>query len=320
MPWAPSNLATKGALASFHQAMEAGPTFWQNHAQTVASTSASETFTFPGFIPAPRQFLGSRQMQDARDFTYTVTNNEYELTMLVNRKSWEDDQTGLINARLAEMGEVWATYKDSLFTTLLANGNVSGNNGFDGVTFHSDDHSSGTTGLTTDNNTTSAAATGTVATVSELLAVVDTVRQAFQGFTDDTGRPYNAMALTNLRAIVHPTQARAFYELMNQTQVVKDGTSTSITSASQSNEWGQSMIQGVDVNLYQASGDSDELYFSALGSNRKPFIYQERTPLEIIIKTDAGDVAENNGVLVLTRQRYILTYGDPRRSILHTLT
>jgi hypothetical protein len=62
-----------------------------------------------------------------------------------------------------------------------------------------------------------------------------------------------------------------------------------------------------------------QVYASALGSVRKPFIYQERTPLEVIIKASADDVAENNGVMLLTRQRYIMTYGDFRRSILVTL-
>jgi phage major head subunit gpT-like protein len=312
MPWAPSNLATKGALASFHQAMEAAPSIWSNHVQTIMSTSTSETLVFPGFLPNPREFLGSRQFQDARDFTYTVTNKEYELSMVIGRKAWEDDQTGLINARLSEMGEVWGSWKDSLFSTLLASGNVSGNNGFDGVTFHSDDHSAGTTGLTTDNNLSQAAATGTVFTVAEFQTAVDTVRQSFQAFTDDVGRPYNAQALTNLRVIVHPTQSKSSWEAVNQTAFTGGSGAT--------NEWGNASIQGIDVNLYQASGDSDELYFSALGSVRKPFIYQERTPLEIIIKAGAEDVAENNGVLVLTRQRYVLTYGDPRRSILMTAT
>jgi phage major head subunit gpT-like protein len=312
MPWNPTNLSTKGALASFHQAMENAPAIWSNHAMMINSTSASEALVFPGFIPAPREFLGSRQFQDARDFTYTVANKEYELSMVINRKAWEDDQTGLINTRLSEMGEVWATWKDSLFTTLLANGNVSGNNGFDGVTFHSDDHSAGTTGLTTDNNLSLTAATGTVFTVAEFQTALDNTRQAFQGFTDDTGRPYNAQALANLRVIIHPTQAKAVYEAVYQTAFTGGSGAT--------NEWGNQALQGIDVNLYQASGDSDELYFSALGSVRKPFIYQERTALEVVILADADNVAAFNGVQVLTRQRYVLTYGDPRRSILMTAT
>lgn len=310
MPWAPSNLTTKGALASFHQAMEAGPTVYDKHSMILDSTSVSENYVFPGALPQPREFLGSRQMQDARDFTYTVTNNEYELTMLVNRKTWEDDQTGLINARMSELGEVWRTYKDSLFSTLLVNANASGYNGFDGVTFYSDDHSAGTTGLTTDNNLTSAAATGTIPTASEFLGALETVRGQFLGFTDDQGLPYNSQAVSNIRVIVHPGSTRGVFEALNQT--------TYSGGSGASNEWGKAAFQGFDINLYQASGDSDEMYFSALGSHRKPFIYQERTPLEIIIKTSAEDVAENNGVLVLTRQRYVLTYGDPRRSILYT--
>jgi hypothetical protein len=31
-------------------------------------------------------------------------------------------------------------------------------------------------------------------------------------------------------------------------------------------------------------------------------------------------VADNNGIKVLCRQRFVLTYGDPRMSILYTIT
>jgi phage major head subunit gpT-like protein len=309
MPWAPNNLATKGALASFHQAMETVDPVFLRHAQITQSTSASETYVFPGFIPTPRQFLGNRQFQDARDFTFTLTNSEYELSMIVNRKSWEDDQVGLINARMAEMGEVWNSWKDSLFATLLTNGNVSGNNGFDGTTFHADTHATGTTGLVADNNIAGVAAVTTAITAAEFLTMTNTARSTFLGFTDDTARAgYNKVAVNNLRFIMTTGHGRGAFEAMNQVAYTGGSGATA--------EFGK-FVAGVDI-MPELTGGT-EVYASALGSARKPFIYQERTPLEIIIKAGADDVAENNGVMVLTRQRYILTYGDFRRSLLITL-
>jgi hypothetical protein len=122
----------------------------------------------------------------------------------------------------------------------------------------------------------------------------------------------NNGAVSNLRAIVHPDQERGGFEAMNQV--------TFTGGSGASNEYGRAFLNGVDVLPYIASGDSDECYVSALGSTRKPFIYQERTALEVIVLASADEVAKNNGVQLLTRQRFILTYGEPRRSALYTVT
>lgn len=309
--WLPDNLRTIGAKATFHQALDAIPTFWQNHCQIETSTSNTETYTFPGFLPEPRLFLNSRQFVGARDFTFNLENNEYELSMIINRKHWEDDQTGLIKARLTEMAEVWGTFQDSLFSLLLTGGNDSGSNGFDGTTFHHDNHTSGSSlGLTFDNNLTSTAAAGTIPTPAELILQMSVIRAAFLSFTDDQGRPFNTLAAQKMRAIVHPDNEGAMYEAMHSTMVGSSGGQTTVGI--------QAFLEGFDVNPYQASGDSDEMYVSAVAASRKPFIYQERTKLEVVILDGENDVAKHNGVMVLTRQRFVFGYGDPRRSILFT--
>lgn len=308
MAWTPDNLSVKGALASFHQGMEAGPTIWDKHAMTVQSNTDIEAHSFPGMLPKPKEFLDSRQFQGMRDFRYNVTNKEYELSLLTTRKNWEDDQTGLINSRYAETGECWKSFKDDLFSTLLTNGNVSTNNGFDGTTFHSNSHASGTTALVADNNIDADIVATSVITAAEALTTIAAMRSAFLLFIDDQSRPYNTQAVTNLRFIVPTGHERGFYEAMNQTSFTGGSGAT--------NEWGNYALSGLDVNPYLTTGT--EAYVSALGSTRKPFIYQERTPLEVIVLSSADEVAKNNGVMLLTRQRFVLTYGDFRRNILIT--
>ncbi len=314
MPWTPDNLSVKGAIASFHQAQETRNTIFDKHSQTIASTTATEALVFPGFLPAPRQFLDSRQFQGARDFRYNVTNNEYELSVVVTRSNWEDDQTGLVNQRFTEAGEVWASFKDSLFSALLAAGNVSGSNGWDGATFHQDSRTIGASAI--DNNladSAPAAPTTTGLTAAELLTNINLVRQAFWSFGDDQGRPFNTVAINRMRVVVHPLQERACYEAMNQTSFTGGSGAT--------NEYGKAMMDGFDVNPFAGTAPTNaELFYSALGSVRKPFIYMERTPLEVIVLASADEVAKNNGVMLLTRQRFILTYGEPRRSILMTVS
>ena len=315
MAWSPDNLRTKGALSAFHQALEAVPTVWDKHCQIVKSTTNAETYTFPGFVPEPREFLNSRQFVGMRDFTYSVTNQEFELSLIINRTHWEDDQNALIKARMSELAECWATFKDSQLTTLLANGNVAGNLNFSGTVYHLADHSAGTVGQTNDNLITLAGTGGGGATSlsqSEWITAVGLARENFWLMTDDQGRPFNSQALMQMRAIVHPNQEAAGLACLSA--------NFHLGSGQDSAKFAQSALQGIDVLPYMASGDSDEIYFSALGGTRKPFIYQERTPLEIEILDDAKSVAQHNGVMVLTRQRYVMTYGEFRRSILCTVT
>lgn len=306
MPWAPDALRKIESLAQFHQAIETHESVWEKHCMVVPSTTNSENYSFPGFLPTPRLFLDERQFQGARDFTFDLANNEYELSMIILRKHWEDDQKGLIKARIAEMAQVWATFHDSLFADLLAAGNVSGSNGFDGATFHQASRTIGDSG-NFDNDLSRAAATGTVFVVAEALDAVEEARVLFMGANDDQGRPFNSAALSELRVIVPPIQERAFYEVQNQTLI--GGGNTNAYSA---------FLTGLDVLPYLSSGV--EIYFSALGSTRKPFIKQERMPFEVIILDGLNDVVENNGVKVLCRERFVFGYGEPRRSALMTIT
>ncbi len=64
----------------------------------------------------------------------------------------------------------------------------------------------------------------------------------------------------------------------------------------------------------------DTMYVSALAATRKPFIFQEREKLEIIIDQDPAHVAERNGYLVMCRERFRLGYGEPRRCIRQVYT
>ena len=298
--WKPANLIVKGALNTFHQRMSEIPTVWQNHCQTTTSTTATEQYVWPGFVPQPREFIDGRSIQSMIDFTWNVENNEYELTLLINRKHFEDDQTGLINSRMREIAEIWATFKDFQFATLLEAGGTG--LAYDGVAFYGDTRTIGSS-ANIDNNLTSAAATGTIPTSAEFQTALRDSKAAMWRFQDDKGRPFNAAAINQLRVIVPPEYEYPAREALNASII--GNTSNVYTGAAQ-----------LDVLPYLT--DDDLMFVNAVGAERKPFLYQERTPLEVIMLTDETSVAENNGVLVLCRQRYVMTYGEPRRSILYT--
>lgn len=308
MPVVTPSLSTPGILGAFHQRMDQIPTVYDKHSLRVPSTTQTETYGMLGFVPEPREFLNGRQFQGMLDFTFNVENNEYELSMIVPRRWIEDDQIGAIRQRFSELAEVWATFKDSLFATLLANGNVAGNTGWDGVVFHGDSRTIGSSGTIDNNLAQAAAASDDRLVVAEAINLIAESRAKFLGYKDDTGRPFNTAAVNNLRAIVPPHQEAAFYNAINQT----------MTGGGDSNVFAPAFLQGVDVLPYLSS--PTEVFMSALGATRKPFIYQERTALEIVILESEAELARNGGAVVLCRQRFILTYGDPRHSQLFTIT
>jgi phage major head subunit gpT-like protein len=297
------NMILKGALAAFWQKMDQIPKVWDKHVMNVTSTTATEKYTWPGMIPIPRVFEDARSIQGFRDFQFDLPNNKYELTLLIKRDDFEDDQNGSIMMRFLELAEVFGTFKDQLFAALLVAGGTDVAP-MDGTSFFDDTRTIGDSG-TIDNDLTSAAATDTQPTSAEVLSVLNLIQNAFHGFNDDQGRPFNSLAVTDMRMIIPPVYWQPVTEALNASFI------------SQTDNVFKGMAQ-FDVLPYLTGADT--MYVSALGATRKPFIFQERTKLEVIIDTDPAHVAAREGVLVMCRERFRLGYGEVRRCIRQVYT
>lgn len=305
-----ANITTKGTIAQFHQAMELQPNVWEKHVQRIDSDAASEQLVWPGFLPNPREFISHRNLVGIRDFTYTVENKTYELTYKIDRVSAEDDQHAMIQMRNSEAAEVWAGFKDSQFATLLINGESGtlGIDTLDGAAFHLATRTIGNSG-TIDNTDTQDIVAVNSPTVAEFKTTLKEIIQKMDRFQDDTGdRPFNAGARSSKRLVIAPEHVQVATEVLN----------SSLTGGGDSNPFFQNLFE-LDELLYLTDAD-DAVYASYTGSARMPFIYQERTPLEIIVDLDPTNVAKENGFLVLLRQRYRLGYGDPRRNLRYDFT
>jgi len=301
-----ANITQKGTLAQFSQAMETAPNVWKQHVMTIPSDAATETLVWAGTLPIPREFISGRNFGGIRDFTFDIINKTYELSYIIDRESMEDDRHGLINQRTAEAAEVWATFKDSQFATLLEDGD-SDTTTFDGTSFFDATRTIGAS-VALDNIDTTNITTTTAPTSTEAGAAIHANMILLATMQDDQGRDgYNAIAMQKLRVIGHPQYQRAFQELFESTEI-----------SNSSNPWGMGLGEFDPLPYLTAS--SVQHFTTAIGSKRMPFIYQERTGLEIVVFNGQNDVAENNGVMVLCRQRYLLAYGDPRRCIEHTYT
>lgn len=312
--WTPDNLTTKGALAAFHDRLDSIPTFYDKVCQIVPSNAKVENYGFPGHLPIPRVMRSGRRVQGLRDWSYNVENETYELTIAIDRTYFEDDQTGLVASRMREVAEAWATFKDDLLVDLLINGGTAGYTAFDGNTFFHNTRTLGDSG-TIDNKLTSAAATGTIPIAAECKTSLSTSIAQMRGFKDDQGRPFNTQAASKLAVVCPPECEFAYKEAINSSVILQPNVDMASATAGAAVDNVFYQIADVYVTGYYSNGTYPRDYIMAIGAERKPFIYQERTPLEVQILDDAASVAYHDAVLVLCRQRFVLAYGEFRRCI-----
>lgn len=309
-----SNITQRGTKALFDEAMAAAPNVWQKHCQVIPSDAPDEAHVWLGTMPVPREMVSGRTYAGMRDFTFTVTNKEYEMSLIVDQTTLEDDRHGLVLGKIRDALGVWAQFKDSLFGTLLINGETD-TLAFDGLAFHAGTRVIGSS-ANIDNQLTANITTPNVPTIAEMTTAIKECKESMWRFQDDQGRVgYSTQAMRNVRVICAPEQEKVLFELVNAnllTVVAGDGAS--------SNVFVPAVINGIDVLPYLTDAD-DAIYFDAVGNpTRMPFIYQERTEPQIEVLNEPGQVAEAHGVKILTRQRFRFAYGEPRYSIRYDFT
>lgn len=307
-----STVTERGVKSTFLEAMSQAPNVYLNHCEVVPSDAPDEKYVWLGAVPVPRQLLGSRKFQQFNEFSHTVTNLGYELSFIIDRDSFADDQVGSIQGRIAEVAETYAHFKDSQFGALLIAGESSTDT-FDGTSFHDATRTIGASAAI-DNTNTSDITDVNSPTSIELMAALEVAIETMTRYEDDQGRTgFNGTAMNTLRCVIPPEQRRAFTEVLNSTLIISGSGAAAV-----SNAWANGLTDfDVLVNLTDAD---NAFYLSALGGARKPFYFQQRENLEVVVMNDTNDVALNHGVKVLLYERYRFAYGDPRRNLRHDFT
>ena len=302
-------LSVRGVTGRFNKVFDKIPTIYQNHCALYDADTEIMPHAIAGFVPRPREFTNGRMVQGIRDFSFNVTNKEYELTIEIPRKWMEDDQTGAINQRIDEIAETWQTFYDYQFAQLLINGATSTYNGWDGATFYNDSRTIGGS-ATIDNKLTSAAATSTTPTTAEMQTAVRDIKKQLWKFQNDQGNPFNAAVMGMPKPIRFVLPAD--YEFP-----FKGAVQSALTGGGDTNVY-VNVAEG-DVSPYLApTAEATKMYANVVGGSRKPFIFQKRTDLEIKIDNREEEVAKTGVIAIYCRQRYVFAYGEPRMSIEYT--
>ncbi len=277
-----TGLLTKGLRSEFFNRFETTTTYYQDLATRVVSSSDREVYRWLGTVPKIREWGTGRLAQGLRAESYSVENLKYEATIEVDRDEISDDQTGQVRLRVAELAQRAATHKDYLISQLLINGETSGNDSYDGVTFFNAAHASGDSG-NQDNLLTAAAEDADAPAIGAML-----------GFKDDHGEPL-LISASSLVCVVPPTMLFTATEAINAT-VVGDR---------------QNALQGIArVIALPWLSDESKWYLLKTDGVVRPFIFQDREPVEFNALTEESDEGfRREKFLYGVRARYRMAYG-----------
>lgn len=288
-----TGLLTKGLRSEFFERFNAAKTHFQDLTTRIQSNSDIETYKWLGSVPRMREWGTGRVAKGIGTETYSIENLKYESTLEVDRDEISDDKTGQIRIRIGELAVRAATHKDFLLSQLLTNGETAGFNSYDGVSFFNDAHVSGSSG-SQDNLLTSDAVDPDDPTVTEFKAALKTAIGQLMGFKDDQGDPMSISA-TGLACIVPTTMYLTALEAVNATIV----SSTS------------NITQGVArIIAFPWLTDLSKWYLVKTDGVIRPFIFQDREPVEFTALTEDSDEGfRREKFLYGIRSRYRLAYG-----------
>lgn len=92
---------------------------WSKLATLVPSTTKSEDYGWLGQLPAMREWIGDRQVQNLTQHGYNIKNKPFELTIGVKRDDIEDDNLGVYEPLFKSLGEAAAKWPGKLIFDLL---------------------------------------------------------------------------------------------------------------------------------------------------------------------------------------------------------
>lgn len=288
-----TGLTTSALKGNLFAALKAANPVWKQLATSVKSTGPSESYRWLGTVPQMREWGSGRVAKGLRSESYSVANHKYEATIEVDRDEMSDDQLGQIVVRVRELARRAASHPDKLLAVLLENGASSGYTSFDGTTFFSTTHESGDSGVQSNSLTYDVASTSAV-TADEFAESYKQAVETMLALKDDQGEPIHG-ELGQMVALVPP----ALWYVAKQAL-------TAQLSDSDTN-----VLNGeAAVLVFPRLTSTDKWYLCRTDTEVRPFIFQDREPIEFTSLADGSEeVFKREKLLFGVRARYAMAYG-----------
>ncbi|SRR6266851_655886 len=126
----------------FQRGFEKPPSYYERIATVVRSTSRQTTYPWLGRTTKFREWLGSRVVQALETHAYTIANRNFEDTISIDRNDIEDDNYGVYEPIIEQLGWDTKVHPDVLLFSMMKNAvnTPSSVVGFDGQPFFSATH------------------------------------------------------------------------------------------------------------------------------------------------------------------------------------
>lgn len=251
-----------GLSTIFNNNFEAAPSQWSKIAMLVSSQTAANDYKWMANFPQMKKWIDEKNVKSLAAHSYAIENEDWEVTVEVNRNDIEDDNLG-IYAPQAQMAAFSAKrLPDEIVFGLVDGGFV--NPCFDGEAFFSATHK-----VKKANVSNKGTKKLSIATYAAAKASYGDARIAMMKFKDDEGRPLHIKP--NI-LLVPPALADTANALMT-TDRLEDGK--------------PNIYKGTCEVVVDSQLSNDDAWF-LLDTTKpiKPFIYQERKKPVFVQQTD----------------------------------
>lgn len=186
---------------------------------TMESNQNTETYAGLGLAPSVREWIGEKIAKSFNEFSVSVTNRDFELTIAVKKKDLRRDKTGQLRIQIAGQVERGMFYDAQLISAVINGGTsttitIPGPVGvsrtaqiacYDAQPLFSSSHTIGPTALNnsitlslgalaTQLGTSVGVGSTTAPTPAAASAMIQQLVSQMYGFQDDSGLPLNMMA------------------------------------------------------------------------------------------------------------------------------
>ncbi|EGF92429.1 mu-like prophage major head subunit gpT family protein [Asticcacaulis biprosthecium C19] len=123
---------------SFTMGLGKAPRVTDPFVTPVPASTKVETFGFLGDFPIFKKWVGPKQIKALEERAYSITVDDYEVTVAVHKNKIKDDNLGLYPSMLEGIGQDAGYLRDRLCLDALKAGHTS--TGYDGQFFFDSDH------------------------------------------------------------------------------------------------------------------------------------------------------------------------------------
>lgn len=253
--------------AMFNNAFDAAPTSWAKIAMLVPSTSGQNDYAWLSAFPKMQRWIGAKAVKNLKGFKYSITNEDFEATIEVERNDIEDDNLGIYATQAKGAGMSAKQLPDEIVYDVVNAGFT--NRCFDGQYFFDTDHpvvqADGRLGSVSNMFDKKLSAES----VAEAQASLGAAGMAMMEFKDDEGRSLNVKP----NVLLVPPALMFVANLLMTTDRLEDGKANPFKGA-------------YEVVVEPRLRSRSAWFLLDTTKPVLPFIYQERKKPVLVEQTD----------------------------------